>query len=69
MVFGMYGLEKVEYLGDVNGSWRGPETCLMYEFRRDSRVHWVDVRDVQHLLNIKGPNGEEFFRVIDEATA
>ena len=69
MIFGMFGLEKVEYLGDMNGTWKGPETCIMYEFGRDSRIHWVDVRDLGHLLTVKDTTNEALFQVAEKVTA
>ena len=61
-IFGLEGLEKIEYLGDVNGRWRGPVSCFSYTFRREQRIQYADKRDVPHLLGLKGPEGETLFR-------
>ena len=60
-IFGAEGLERIEYLGEVNGRWRGPVSCFAYEFRRERRIQYVDKRDMPHLLGLKGPAGEMLF--------
>lgn len=61
-IFGAEGLEKIEYLGDVNGRWKGPVSLFAYTFRRDKRVQYADKRDVPIMLGLKGPAGEALFR-------
>lgn len=62
MIFGQQGLLKVEYLGEVNGQWKGTETCRQYPFGRGKRLGWVDRRDVPGLLKARGLEGETLFR-------
>ena len=61
-IFGAEGLEKIVYLGDVNGRWKGAVSCFSYKFRRESREQYVDKRDAPHLLGLKGPADEALFR-------
>ena len=62
LIFGQMGLLKLVYQGDVNGRWKGPETCHLYEFGRERRVQYVDRRDIPKMLLAKGPSGEQLFR-------
>jgi len=50
--------------------WRGKETGVTYKFWRDKRRGYVDVRDVDGLINPPLPeymNPEPLFEVIDDS--
>jgi len=53
IILGQYGLLKVRYLGDMNGKWKGAETCHMYEFTRVEPVRYVDRRDIAAFLAVE----------------
>jgi hypothetical protein len=65
-IFGMYGLSKVEYLGDSKGVWKGSETCHPYLFGPEKRKSWVDPRDQDVLLEQKDENGDLWFKLLSE---
>lgn len=65
VIFGEKGLRKVRYLGDVNGKHRGAISCQWYEFSREKRIRYVDVRDVAQLTARKGAQGEMMFEAAD----
>ena len=58
---GEQGLFKVRYLGDMNGKWRGKETCHFYEFTVDEPVRYVDKRDIEAFLEVRDGSGGSLF--------
>ena len=61
VLFGEKGLILVTYLGDLNGRYKGVETCHLYEVKREQRQMFVDRRDAKHLLGVKNAKGEALF--------
>ena len=61
MLFGEKGLILVTYLGDLQGKYKGPETCHVYEVKREQRNMYIDRRDAKHLLGVKNAKGENLF--------
>jgi len=61
MLFGEKGLILVTYLGDLNGKYKGAETCKMYDVRREQRQMYVDRRDAKALLAVANAKGEKLF--------
>ena len=55
---------KVVALNGGRGTWRGAYTWRAYTFDGRVRQHWVDRRDLEHLLSWKGPKGETMFEEI-----
>ena len=49
------------YLGDLNGKYKGVETCHMYEVRREQREMYIDRRDAKALLEVKNAKDEKLF--------
>ena len=62
VIFGQYGLRKVDYLGTLNGRYKAPVTCHLYEVRVGQPLY-VDQRDLGTLLSLRGGAGEELFRL------
>lgn len=54
---------RVVALNGMKGTWRGSYTWRAYTFDAKVRRHWVDKRDLSHLLSWKGPRGETLFEV------
>lgn len=55
---------KLEYVGEYFPAfpgWPGPCTQMPYPFSKEQRVRYVDKRDADLMMQIKGPNGEELF--------
>ena len=48
----------------AKGTWRGSYTWRAYTFDKRVRQHWVDRRDLTHLLSWKGPKGETLFEEV-----
>jgi hypothetical protein len=60
------GMTKLEYIGDNQGdtTWFGPVTHTRYVFGANRRVGYVDSRDAQGMLAMKGKDGKSpVFRV------
>jgi len=55
----------VEYLGDVNGRWKGPLTCHQYEFRREKHKMYVDNQELPHFAKLRDVDGKALFRRCD----
>lgn len=60
LIFGQYGLSKVQYLGAAVGRYKGPETCHWYEVTA-GRVLYVDNRDKPPMLAYKDGQGASLF--------
>lgn len=60
----MEGLVRVVALNGAKGTWRGAYTWRAYTFDAKVREHWVDRRDLSHLLAWKGPRGETMFEAV-----
>lgn len=58
---GEKGLVLVEYLGEVTGKWKGPETCQMYPFGRGRKFGYVDMRDWSKMKDWKLEDGAPVF--------
>ena len=61
IILGAQGLFKIRYMGDLNGKWRGAETCHMYEFTTVEPVRYVDKRDVPAFLTVLQEAGTPMF--------
>ena len=60
------GMTKLEYIGanQGNGTWFGPVTKTRYIFGANRRVGYVDSRDVDGMLAMKGKDGKSaVFRI------
>ena len=64
LIFGLKGLVQVVALKGVKGTWRGSYSWMPYIFDERVREHWVDRRDLAHLLSWKGPRGETLFEEV-----
>ena len=59
-------MTKLEYIGanQGNGTWFGPVTKTRYVFGASRRVGYVDSRDVDGMLAMKGKDGKSaVFRI------
>ena len=60
-MLGEAGLVLIGYMGQARGKYRGPISCHWYEIDPDRRFMYLDARDADHFLKLRGPNGEELF--------
>jgi hypothetical protein len=66
ILFGEKGLILITYLGDLQGKYKGVETCHLYDVKRDQRDMYVDRRDVPALLKVANAKGELLFTTRSE---
>ena len=64
VVFGVHGLQRVRYTGNVNGRWTGKVTCREYGFSRGRREQYVDKRDVEALCGQRDAEDATLFEVV-----
>ena len=60
LIFGQFGLSKVEYKGALRGRYKGPETCHWYDVER-GKIMYIDNRDRARMLGLMDAQGAHVF--------
>lgn len=58
---GEAGLTLVGYMGRDKGRYKGPMTCHLYEVDPGKPFMYLDSREVDHFVALRGAAGEELF--------